>query len=125
VLIDLSKGMPGIGARIDQLIASGAELGVCAINIAEFMTGIPSDQVSHWERLLSRYFYWDIPRDTAIRAGEIRHAFARQGITLQTTDALIAALALGLGATILTDNVRHFLQIADVRVRSLRSSTPL
>ena len=120
VLIDLSRGMSGIRGRLDRLIDSGAELGVCAINVAEFVSGVPNNQLFRWDRLLSEFLYWDISHEAAVLAGAYRQALARQGKTLKLPDAIVAAVATTLGATILTDNVNDFLQIADVRVRTPR-----
>lgn len=121
VLIDLSKGIAGIRGQLDTLAASGAELGVCAVNVAEFASGVPSDQISRWNPFLSEFSYWDISRETAALAGAYRHTLARRGTRLQLPDAIVAAVAATRGATILTDNVKHFLLISDVRVRPLRS----
>jgi tRNA(fMet)-specific endonuclease VapC len=121
VLIDLSRGIAGIRERLVALSASGAELGICAVNVAEFTSGIPGTQLWRWDRLLQEFNYWDISFEAAMRAGTFRHTLRRQGITLQVPDALIAAVAATVDATILSDNVRHFRLISDVRVRSPRS----
>lgn len=121
VPIDLSRGIAGIRGRLAVLNRSGAELGVCAVNVAEFASGVPNGQMFHWDRLLDEFQYWDISREAAARAGAYRHTLARRGTTLQLPDALVAAVAATRGATILTDNVKHFLLISDVRVRPLRS----
>lgn len=121
VLIDLSRGIAGIRGRLDVLINSGAELGVCAINVAEFISGVPSGQLFRWDQLLSEFQYWDVSHEAAVLAGAYRQALTRQGKTLKLPDAIVAAVATTLGATILTDNVKDFLLIADVRVRTPRS----
>jgi predicted nucleic acid-binding protein len=94
---------------------------VCAVNIAEFASGVPDGQFSRWDRLLGEFQYWNITRQAAARAGTYRYALARRGTTLQIPDALVAAVAATRGAIILTDNVKHFLLIPGIRVRPLRS----
>ena len=42
------------------------------------------------------------------RAGAWRRDFAASGVTLSQADCLIAAAALGVGATLATANVRHY-----------------
>ena len=121
VLIDLSRGVPGIRGRLDVLNRSGAALGVCAVNVAEFAAGVPSSELPRWGRLLDEFEYWEISREAAVLAGAFRDALRRKGTTLQIADALVAAVAATRGATILSDNVKHFLPIAEVRVRSLRT----
>lgn len=121
ILIDLSRGVAGLRGRLDVLNRSGAELGVCAVNVAEFASGIPKGELSRWDSLLNEFKYWHISRETATLAGGYRQSLRRRGITLQLPDALVAAVAATLGATILTDNIKHFLLISDVRVRSPRT----
>ncbi len=121
VLIDLSRGIAGIRGRLAVLNRSGAELGVCAVNVAEFAAGVPNGQMPRWDEFLSEFLFWDISYETAARAGAYRYALRRRGTALQITDALVAAVAATRGAIILTDNVKHFLLIPDVQVQPLRT----
>ena len=43
-----------------------------------------------------------------MRAAEWRREFARQGVTLHQADCLIAAAAVGIGATLATANTADF-----------------
>ncbi|MDE2994260.1 MAG: hypothetical protein OXU67_10295, partial [Chloroflexota bacterium] len=65
--------------------------------------------------------YWDITKEAAIRAGQLRYEFARQGITLSTPDTLIAAVAEEQEAVIVTDNVKDY-PAKGMRLLSLRNS---
>ena len=118
-LIDLSKGITAVQARIKELVASGAELGVCAVNVAEFVAGVPPAERTQWIQWLQEFRYWDISHQAAVHAGLYRSVFARQGRTIDTADALIAAVAWSLGATILTDNLEDF-PMDDVELQSPR-----
>lgn len=122
VLIDVSRGIADIRWELDELAAAGAELGVCAVNVAEFAAGIPVAHAFRWEQLLREFQFWSITHEMALLAGGYRYSLRRRGITLQMTDALVAAAAATVGATILSDNIKHFLLISDVRVRSPRPS---
>jgi predicted nucleic acid-binding protein len=119
VLIDLSRGVAGLRGQLDALLDSSAELGVCAVNVAEFASGIPSGDLFRWEWLFGQFAYWEISREMAIRAGSFRYELARRGTTLHLPDALVAGVAAVTDATLLTDNVRHFYLIPDVRIRRL------
>lgn len=119
VLIDLSKLMAGADRQIDDLIDAGAELGMCAVNVAEFFTGIPPEQVPRWHSLMSKFHYWDISEEAAARAGAYRYALRRRGLVLSLPDALIAGVAAMREATVLTDNLRHF-RLLGLPVRPLR-----
>lgn len=117
-LIDFSKGREPTCSRLLALIAAGDELGVCAINIAEFYSGIPIDKRDVWNEFINSLSYWDITREAAIHAGCDRYDFARKGQTLATTDALIAAVARDRQATLMTNNVKDY-PMSDITVLSL------
>jgi predicted nucleic acid-binding protein len=123
VLIDLSKGVPGVRQQIDELIDSGAALAVCPVNVAEFCAGLASDRIPHWFRLLHTFEFWDITFDAAVRAGVFRYAQKRQGWMLKLPDALVAGVAATRGATILTDNSKDFMMLG-LPVRTLRFDSP-
>jgi tRNA(fMet)-specific endonuclease VapC len=121
VLIDLSRGLPGTRAQLDALLDAGAVLGICAVNIAEFIAGIPTHNAPLWDHWLSEFEYWEISREAAWRAGNYRYLSARDGRVLQLPDALIAAVATTFDATVLTDNVKDFQLVEEVRAQALRS----
>ena len=81
---------------------------MCAVNVAEFFTGIPPEQAPHWHWLMSKFHYWDISEEAAARAGAYRYALRRRGLVLALPDALVAGVAATRDATILTDNLRDF-----------------
>ena len=91
------------------------------MNVAEFISGVPPGEQPRWEVFLDEFQYWDISREAAARAGEYRQRLRRRGVTLQLTDALIAAVAATREATILTNNITHFMLIADVRIQPFRT----
>ena len=94
---------------------------MCAVNVTEFVSGVPSGQLVRWNYLLSEFHYWDISHEAAVLAGAYRQTLTRQGKTLKLPDALVAAVAATRGATILTDNIKDFLQIADIRAQPPRT----
>lgn len=120
VLIDLSKGVPGVRDRIDALQAAGGDLGVCDVSVSEFMAGVPEHRRDRWRRLLDEFAYWSTSREAAELAGVLRYDLARRGVTVHLGDALIAGLALDLDAVVLTDNPKDFAP-AGVPVRRLRA----
>lgn len=119
VLIDLSKGIPGVRARLDAMLDEGCVAGVCAVCVAEFMSGVPASRRGWVTPILDQFAYWDITREAAEVAGMIRHDLARRGIALQVPDSLIAGLARTLDAVVVTDNVKDFVHTG-VRIVRLR-----
>ncbi len=50
----------------------------------------------------------DINREIANLAGELKSKYSKKGITLSTSDVLIAATAIKKHLILVTNNVRHF-----------------
>ena len=108
VLINYSKGREPVTSRIQHLIDQGDELGVCAINVAEFFAGITPVNRPYWTTVFSTFTYWELSPAVAQHAGELRYDFARQGQILSTSDTLIAAVAMHQGVILITSNVKHY-----------------
>jgi tRNA(fMet)-specific endonuclease VapC len=107
-LVDFARGLEPSTACFHQLLASGDEIGVCPVTVAELFAGLQPHRHQDWNTLLSALLFWPISYAASVQAGTWRYAFARQGIQVSMTDALIAAVADELGATIVTSNTRHF-----------------
>ncbi|MAG37680.1 MAG: hypothetical protein CL878_15705 [Dehalococcoidia bacterium] len=120
-LVDFSKGWEPSASQLLALIDGGDEVAVCAINVAEFYTGIPPEERPHWRRFLAALPHWVITREAAERAGSCRYDLARQGQALSLADALLAAVAQEYGATLITENTKDF-PLPGIRLLSLRNS---
>lgn len=59
---------------------------------------------------------WD--RDAAWEFGALRHYLERTGKPIGILDTMIAAHALSLNATIVTNNVRHFGRVPDLKLEN-------
>ncbi len=118
-LIDFSKNREPARSRILEMISGGDELGVCAINVAEFYTGVPPDKRPVWDEFISSLRFWDINRDTARQAGIYRYDFGRKGVVLSTTDTLVAAVASEHHAVVVTNNLKDY-PMDDVELMALK-----
>jgi predicted nucleic acid-binding protein len=118
-IVDFTVGFEPVRSRLQAMIDAQDELGVCAIQVAEFYSGVPVDQHALWNTFFGALRYWEISQAAAIQAGVFRYSFARLGRPIATPDALIAAVAREVQAIIITSNARHF-PMTDVRLLSLR-----
>lgn len=108
ILISFSKGREPEYSRVVGLLGGTDDVGVCAVNYAEFFAGLPPSDHSYWLGLFTSLSYWPISRQTAARAGEFRYTYARAGRILSTPDTLVAAVAEAEGAILLTANATHY-----------------
>ena len=116
-LIDHLRSDPAALTRLDQLYSSGDDPIVTAITMTEVWAGRRMEGDPAIEGFLRFFEYVHAGPRTARLAGEWR-AHAREiGRALDAPDALIAATAFDLEATVLTRNVRDF-ELTPVRVET-------
>lgn len=114
MLIDALRGRPA-AARLAGLRRVGTEPWVCAISIEEIWRGLGPPEEPVARRLFNGLRVAPLGVTEGIRAGAWRRDFADQGITLHQADCLIAAAAVGIGASLATANIADF-PMADVSV---------
>ena len=107
-MIDISKGIEPISTMIQGWLAGSNEVGICGVVVAEFFAGIQLAERARWVSFIDRLTFWDVTRWIAIQAGIYRYRYARLGTKLSTPDTLIAAVAVNVGATLVTRNVKDF-----------------
>ena len=107
-LIDFSKRREPVFSLIHRFIQNNDELGVSPINVAEFYSGLGTSQHPVWDEFFEPLLLWPISLAAAKQAGKFRYDFARAGVSLSTTDTLVAAVALEHRAVIVTSNVKDY-----------------
>jgi predicted nucleic acid-binding protein len=120
-LIDLSKGSEPTTTWLKQQSAAGEELGICPITVTEFYSGLEAVEYPQWDEFFATLTFCPISFNAAIQAGKWRASFRARGIQLSTTDTLIAAVAVEIGAVVVTSNTRHYpmqVRLTDPRVMS-------
>lgn len=108
VLIDASRQQEPALSWLETALRQSIEVGVSAVTIAEFFTGVRPDQRPRWEAFIDELTHWSVTKEIAIRAGTLRYDLARQGRTILIPDALIAATAIVYGAVLVTANIKDF-----------------
>lgn len=107
-VIDYFLGIPASVAMVDALYDEGHFLCVCDVVVAEVFSGLNPRDRERSQRFIERCRFLETDLEAAVLAGEWRYAYSREGISLTTTDVLIAATAYFHRATLVTANLRHF-----------------
>jgi hypothetical protein len=107
-LIDWLGGSSSVQRLMTGLVEGGHNLAVCCVSVAELYSGLADRERPIVDRAIEHMEYWDIDSTSAKLAGHYRHAYSRRGIQLSTADALLAALAVGREACLVTGNVKDF-----------------
>lgn len=103
-LIDYLVGIQQSVELVQGLDWQGDLLCVCDVVIAEVYAGLRPQDRDKAQKLLGACQYLSTSPEAARQAGEWRYTYARQGVTLSTTDALVAATAWANRADIVTGN---------------------
>jgi predicted nucleic acid-binding protein len=107
VLIDALRGH-GAAQRLAGLRRTRTEPWVCVISVEEIWRGLRTGEGAQARRLFNGLRLAPLGLAEGIRAGRWRREHARQGLTLHQADCLIAAAAVGIGASLATANVGDF-----------------
>ena len=109
-VIDHLRGEPAAVNRLRKIFEDGDDPIVTEIVVCEVRAGLLAEAEPHLATLLEPLEFVQPGPETAMLAGRWRADLRRRGRTLALGDALIAASAHHLGATVITRNVRDFTQ---------------
>ncbi len=108
LLIDHVNGHEPASALLASLYEEGQELFTCDVVVCEALSGGTDEQRAALAQLLGALDYVATDPSAARAAGAARHQRREAGGRLGLGDALIAAVAGGLDATIVTRNGPDF-----------------
>lgn len=107
-VIDYLMGIPASVSLIQELHGKGDSLCVCDVVIAEVYAGLRPQDREKAHTLVSSCYFLPTSPEAAQQAGEWRYAYARRGITLSTSDVLIAGTARDQQATLVTGEMNDY-----------------
>jgi len=108
VLIDTLRSRNRRRELLAQLVEDGQRLTTTALNIAEIYAGIRSGEETQTSLFLSSLECHALDRETGKQAGLLKSACAKRGKTISLPDAIVAAIAIQRGCTLVTDNCKDF-----------------
>ena len=97
------------------------DLGISSITVAELEFGVQKSQFTHknqqaLEQFLIPLNIVNFDRAAAIIYGDLRATLAKQGTPIGSLDTLIAAHALSLNVTLITNNVKEFDRVPNLKL---------
>jgi predicted nucleic acid-binding protein len=107
-VIDYLKGFDSSVVFLSRLANDDNDLCTCSVVIAEVFSGLALQEQAPARGLLDSYRFLSTSEAAARQAGEWRFQFRTRGVTLSTTDMLLAATALEHGSAVITGNLAHF-----------------
>lgn len=99
-----------------------SELCISSITLAELRFGAEARRSQRLHRLISTFVETvevvSFDQPAAARFGTVATSLARRGEPIGTFDTLIAAHALSLGLTFVTNNTQHFGRVVGLRTEN-------
>jgi predicted nucleic acid-binding protein len=108
VLIDVLRSRQRRRELLAELARGGHSLATTALNVAEVFAGMRPEEQKQTEALLDVLDCYALTRTAGQLAGTLKNKWARRGRTLTLADAIVAAVALEQGCTLMTDNRKDF-----------------
>lgn len=108
VLIDYLRGDAVVVERIQALAERSSQPWVCAINVEEIWRGVRPGEEDAVKGLIAGLRLAPLGAAEGARAGRWRREYSGKGVTLEQADCLVAAAAVGVGARLVTANVKDF-----------------
>ena len=102
------RGRSSRSGVLGNLLSEGHDLSTTVINVAETYAGTRNEELARVNVLFNSMHCYEINREVAVHAGELKRDWQRKGIILHLPDLLIAAIALRYGLALFTDNVKDF-----------------
>jgi len=107
-VVDQLNGIEASIQALGQIISEGHLLCSCEVMLAEVYSGLSRERAVKAVPFLESLTFLPSAPEIGMQAGIWRYTYARQGIQIAITDALIAATALVHNATLISGNVRHY-----------------
>jgi tRNA(fMet)-specific endonuclease VapC len=101
--------------------AAGDSVGLSAVTVSELEFGARNggqyeSEIAAVHKLLTPFDIYDYDSDGCPRHyGRIRHDLETKGVTIGSMDLLIAAHAVALDATLVSNNLAHFSRVAGLK----------
>ena len=107
--------------KLQEIKAS--EVCISSITLAELEYGVQKSKNQNQNRIALTEFIAPLEigpfeEDAAIKFGEIRTWLEKKGSVIGAYDMLIAAHALSLNVTLVTNNLREFIRIPSLKVEN-------
>lgn len=105
VLIDFLRGVEHIRTR---LVSRPGTFLTSAVVVDQVLRGVRPGEATATHRLIDGLEVVSVAKIEAVLAARWRREFARDGVTLQQADCLIAACAVTHGIPLATANIKDF-----------------
>ena len=115
-LIDLFRGKDNATTKIRELEKKGVPIFSTSISVFEIIQGLKNPK----EEAIAKEFFdsmtiLTLDKNSAFLAGEIQKKLREKGQLIDPEDAMIAGISIANDKTLLTNNIKHFSRIKELK----------
>ena len=121
IIIAAVKGVPSVRAYLQKVRAVDVLLSPIVLGELEFgaeKSAFPERNRARLQTVIDGFAVVALDAATSCAYGQIRHELERRGLPIGNNDQWIAAQALALGATLVTDNLREFERVPGLKIEN-------
>lgn len=121
IMIAAIKGVPSVRTHLQKVRAVDVLLSPIVLGELEFgaeKSAYPERNRARLQTVMDGFAVIALDAATSRAYGQIRHELERRGLPIGNNDQWIAAQALALGATLVTDNLREFERVPRLKVEN-------
>ncbi len=116
------KGEEKVIERFGEYLREYDQINVSIVTYYEIIAGLKfknaERQIVEFEDLMNNNTIINITEESTKISGDIYANLRQRGITIGTSDILIAGIAIENGLTLITNNVKHFELIQGLNIES-------
>ncbi|MBQ7454333.1 MAG: PIN domain-containing protein [Selenomonadaceae bacterium] len=121
IVIEFLRSNENVKNKLCEAILAGDKLVICSVVYYEVMRGFdqtkpPTRRRIKFDQLYSETEHITLDDETASIAAEIYRYLCKRGQKIEDDDIFIAAITLANDATLITDNVKHFGCVPNLKV---------
>ena len=121
IIIAAVKGVPSVRTHLQKVRAVEVLLSPIVLGELEFgaeKSAYPERNRARLQTVMDGFAIIALDAAASRAYGQIRHELERRGLPIGNNDQWIAAQALALGATLVTDNLREFERVPGLQVEN-------
>lgn len=121
IIIAAVKGVPSVRTHLQKVRAVEVLLSPIVLGELEFgaeKSAYPERNRARLQTVIDGFAVIALDVAASRAYGQIRHELERRGLPIGNNDQWIAAQALALGATLVTDNLREFERVPGLQVEN-------
>ncbi len=119
IIIDHLRKKQEAKELLQRLLIEGATFYCCDIVVTEVIAGMRASEEKETRDFFNDLEYMPTAYPAAYQAGKIKYSLSRKGVTISTTDALIAAVAKSHDLSLITNNRKDFQSIENLKIVSI------